>query len=1294
MSDMLGISSNAIGVYQRALSTVSNNIANVNTEGYSRQDVVIKDSAPKKLASMYVGTGAVLQKIRRQYDEFAESNLRNSNTDLNAQKPMVDYTKRVMDILGDKSIGLSSALDDFFNTAGSLSADPASTVLRTSFLRSADGVASRFAELSGQLDLIKTETQDGLKSVADKINTLTSQLALINQSMSRASTLDEQPAELLDRRDLTLRQLSELVRTKISFATNGSVKVSLGTTMTQGVVVDGQKSRPIGLDPTGKNTQDLILDPYGQSEPLSTLSGGQMGGYQTFLAQVLEPAQKNLNALAVTFVNETNAIQANGIDAYGQIGQKLFALSPAAPQEAAGIQLAIADGKRVATAAQFRVSEGNTNVTTTRATVKFDGRQTVDPLSNKHLVNNPHPSSGVTFKVEGNREYAAVTSLAAGVKATFYLDEMEPGQNLQVLTKDGRQLLGQPLTETQKYQILQPSNGFEQNATYSDQYLNQIDPKAYRDLDYFYGAKGEILYKQNFDINGAQGPGIAMPASMETARIDSVNFQIPAQALMLNNVALQRFVPLQGTEVMMQNLVLGTPACDFKFSAVLDNRQISVTVPALQAASMDDLVAELDLQLQSYGLNVTLAHNDQDIVLGDSQGRSMSGVSLVPVNSTTAKQANVSVSSAASQMADWINGSTKLEIVAPNFSAISLKLGGIAYQMTGLDPTHPDQLAADLQANMRQFFRDQDISVDLESDRLVLTDKQGRELTGLVLTPGVTGANPGITKITQSTVSQTQVRAEVFSELRVPVSQLQFDKPLTLNGRSITGFTTTEGLADAINAAGVGLDASLTTDGVLLIENKQGSPIDVGISINGNALNVNAGSYGGQVRMTQIYRDYRVSAATIDLNQPLAMNGQVLNEVTYDAPASLTNYAITATLPALSLSASSAAGLATALNGVTDFAKEFKATVDGNRLVIRPLNPGLTDEDLAKRFNITLGAQNLVPQNTLKSIDDLVARIDARQSETGVIAKRDINGDLILCTTDKFGRGEISIGPGKDSTDNYIPNMLGIEPLDYNVTRRLQAKLLDENFTVDPYQTDIRLTFGTYVEGNPPTTHYGDPSQLAKLGLRTAAYIETASPDDLMVFVTGKGQANVAVGYSGEPANNRDLLRSQSLLVKFTAADRYSIIDATTGAELADRLFDPTAFEPQIEFQGLTLSLSTAPKVGDAFKIDGNFDGLGNNVNILEMVSLNKKPLDDGKTLHETYIDQVNNIGNLSQQALITQEALTVVNEQAVQSRDKVSGVNMDEEAAALVRYQQAYQAAAKAMQVAGQLFDSIIQIK
>ena len=69
-------------------------------------------------------------------------------------------------------------------------------------------------------------------------------------------------------------------------------------------------------------------------------------------------------------------------------------------------------------------------------------------------------------------------------------------------------------------------------------------------------------------------------------------------------------------------------------------------------------------------------------------------------------------------------------------------------------------------------------------------------------------------------------------------------------------------------------------------------------------------------------------------------------------------------------------------------------------------------------------------------------------------------------------------------------------------------------------------------------------------------------------------------------------------------------------------------------------------------------------------------------------------MGNAAQQAKITQQALTVVNEQAQSARDKVSGVNLDDEAADLIRFQQAYQAAAKALQISGQLFDSIVQIR
>ncbi|NBW68818.1 MAG: hypothetical protein EBR47_09090 [Betaproteobacteria bacterium] len=212
--------------------------------------------------------------MKRQFDAFAESNLRNSTSDLSSQKPMVDYTKRVMDIMGDKSVGLSSALDDFFGAANALSADPASSVLRSSFLRSSEGVSSRFAELSGQLGLVGTETSQALESTAKQVNTLTSQLALVNQNMASSATEDGQSAEILDRRDLILRQLSDLVRIKTSFNTNGSVNVALGNTAAQGLVVNGNKSRPIGIDTSVPGKIELLLDPYGNSESLASASGG------------------------------------------------------------------------------------------------------------------------------------------------------------------------------------------------------------------------------------------------------------------------------------------------------------------------------------------------------------------------------------------------------------------------------------------------------------------------------------------------------------------------------------------------------------------------------------------------------------------------------------------------------------------------------------------------------------------------------------------------------------------------------------------------------------------------------------------------------------------------------------------------------------------------------------------------------------------------------------------------------------------------------------------------------------
>jgi len=239
----------------------------------------------------------------------------------------------------------------------------------------------------------------------------------------------------------------------------------------------------------------------------------------------------------------------------------------------------------------------------------------------------------------------------------------------------------------------------------------------------------------------------------------------------------------------------------------------------------------------------------------------------------------------------------------------------------------------------------------------------------------------------------------------------------------------------------------------------------------------------------------------------------------------------------------------------------------------------------------------------------------------------------------------------------------------------------------DPAKSDIRLSFGT--SPNP-----GSPFDLSIVGLRTAAYIEGKVPDDLQVFVTGEGKASVAASFAGQPADPQQKLRAQNLVITFDAADHYTIKDGATGTVLAERNYDNSVLNPVVNYQGVAIKFTRAPDVGDVFAVDGNHDGLGNNENMMVMADLSKKGVIGNKSFSDSYIDQVNTVGNAAQQAKITQQALTVVNDQAKQSRDKVSGVNLDDEAADLIRFQQAYQAAAKSLQISGQLFDSIVQIR
>jgi flagellar hook-associated protein FlgK len=191
MVDILAIGSGAVNAYRQALSTTSNNIANVNTPGYSRRELRIGESFPVEEGVFSFGSGAQAEAVARAYNEFVERSLRDATSDLEVNDPVIEYTNRIVDIMGTGTVSVSSAMDDFFNAAEQLSTDPISTPLRTDFLNSAEILAARFNDISNQIDKISTESELSFSQSIDKLNALSDQLLTVNKELNRRSNILE-----------------------------------------------------------------------------------------------------------------------------------------------------------------------------------------------------------------------------------------------------------------------------------------------------------------------------------------------------------------------------------------------------------------------------------------------------------------------------------------------------------------------------------------------------------------------------------------------------------------------------------------------------------------------------------------------------------------------------------------------------------------------------------------------------------------------------------------------------------------------------------------------------------------------------------------------------------------------------------------------------------------------------------------------------------------------------------------------------------------------------------------------
>jgi flagellar hook-associated protein 1 FlgK len=369
MSDLLRIASSGLLAYQRALGTVSHNVANAATPGYSRQRVDLS----AQISGSGIGTrgnGVTVSGITRLSDVYANSRLVDDGAGLAQYSRLTDVSNRVDRLLSDADGGLSAVMDRFFVAVGDVAADPNSLAAREVLLGRADDLVTRAKSLQGSLDRLGGELDERMVASVDEANGLLRQLADLNQRVLQASPGGT--ADLLDRRDQLLEQLASKigVRTAVQDGQQLNIYSADGHALLLGGTVS-----PLSLvaNPSDPTTLQLAVGEGDGSVRIATPSGGDLGGLFQARDSVLRPARAELNSIVGSLATAVNDQLAAGVDLNGNPGAPLFTLG-AGPQVISGLSLGGLTARDIAAAGPGQVgvvgSTDNSNANALAALAK------------------------------------------------------------------------------------------------------------------------------------------------------------------------------------------------------------------------------------------------------------------------------------------------------------------------------------------------------------------------------------------------------------------------------------------------------------------------------------------------------------------------------------------------------------------------------------------------------------------------------------------------------------------------------------------------------------------------------------------------------------------------------------------------------------------------------------------------------------------------------------------------------------------------------------------------------------
>jgi flagellar hook-associated protein 1 FlgK len=312
LNSALYIGRDALMAHQLAISVTGQNIANVNTTGYSRQRVILESKVINS-AQGPIGAGVIDKGIVRSYDQFLNAHIQEEIQQKGIWQAESQSMQQVEIVFDEASgDGLSQHMSNFWNAWQDLTLNPSGYAERKALVTASEDLASNFQEKYQDLDQIQIDLDGRITAATGEINTLASSISDLNDKIVQMELNGSSANEFRDQRDVLINQLSE----KINFTTREDSQGRV--TLTLGDDHDLVGNPPFGKLKTVTNVdtkfKDLEWDSLSGTTPIDNIniSAGNLSGWMNVRDSLVPGYKDQLNALAKQIIDQVNAVHKTG----------------------------------------------------------------------------------------------------------------------------------------------------------------------------------------------------------------------------------------------------------------------------------------------------------------------------------------------------------------------------------------------------------------------------------------------------------------------------------------------------------------------------------------------------------------------------------------------------------------------------------------------------------------------------------------------------------------------------------------------------------------------------------------------------------------------------------------------------------------------------------------------------------------------------------------------------------------------------------------------------------------------